>query len=77
MKEFCKRLLIVLMWPLWYVVHITYQLFVFIILGAISYLIIVPLVYLFSGRDVSEWWWNILNFTIEQHIRFEDKIREL
>lgn len=77
MKEFSKRLLIVLMWPLWYVVHITYKLFVFIILGAISYLIIVPLVYLFSGRDVSEWWWDKLDFTIALHLRFEKKIREL
>ena len=77
MKEFGKRLLIVLTWPLWYAVHIIYKFFVFIILGGISYLIIVPLVYLFSGRDVSAWWWNILNFTIEKHIRFEEKIKEL
>ncbi len=77
MKEFGKRLLIVLMFPLWYVVHIIYQLFVFIILGTISDLIIAPLVYIFSGRNVSEWWFAILNFTIKKHIRFEDKIREL
>ena len=77
MKEFCKRLLIVLTWPLWYVVHIIYTIFVLVIFGVIFKIIIVPLVYLFSGRDVSEWLWTISDFTIEKHIRFEDKIREL
>lgn len=77
MKEFGKRLLIVLMAPLWAVVHIIYQLFVLVIFGTIFNIIIVPLVYLFSGRDVSEWLWTISDFTIDKHIRFEDKIREL
>lgn len=77
MKEFGKRLLIVLMAPLWYVVHIIYHIFVLVIFGVIFKIIIVPLVYLFSGRDVSEWLWTISDFTIEKHIRFEDKIREL
>lgn len=77
MKEFGKRLLIVLMAPLWSVVHIIYHIFVLVIFGVIFNIIIVPLVYLFSGRDVSEWLWTISDFTIEKHIRFEDKIREL
>ena len=77
MKEFGKRLLIVLMRPLWCVVHIIYHLFVLTILDVILNIIIDPLVYLFSGREVSEWMWTISDFTIDKHIRFEDKIREL
>lgn len=77
MKEFGKRLLIVLMYPLWFPVHLIYLFIHIFILGPIFIFIIIPLVYLFSGRDASDWWLDIFEITMQQQIRFQDKIKEL
>ena len=77
MKEFGKRLIIVLSLPLWIVFHLIY-LFIFIfILGSVGF-VVAPLSYLFIGRDLYfDWWIDRFDCSLEMHVGFMTKIERL
>lgn len=77
MKEFRKRLLVVLSFPLWLVIHFIY-LFIFVyILGPVG-LVVAPLTYLIVGRDLySDWWIDKFDYSIKMHQNFITKIERL
>ena len=77
MKEFGKRLLIVLTFPLWIVYHFIH-LFVFTyILTPIGF-VVAPLIYLFTGRErCSDWWMDKYLYSIDKHCDFNTKIESL
>lgn len=77
MKEFGKRLIIILSFPLWIVIHFIY-LFIFIyILGPVGF-VVAPLSYLFIGRELYfDWWVDRFDRTFEKHIDFVKKIERL
>lgn len=77
MKEFGKRLLIVLSLPLWIVIHLIY-LFIFVyILGTVG-LVVAPLTYLIIGRDLYfDWWIGKFDYSFEKHENFMTKIERL
>lgn len=74
MKEFGKRLLIVLTFPLWIVFHLIY-LFVFVyVLMPIGF-VVAPLIYLFTGRErYFDWWRDKFLYSIDKHCDFITKI---
>lgn len=77
MKEFGKRLLIVLSLPLWIVIHLIY-LFIFVyILGTVG-LVVAPLTYLIIGRDLYfDWWIDKFDYSFKKHENFMTKIERL
>ena len=77
MKEFGKRLVVVLSFPLWMVIHFIY-LFIFVyILGPVG-LVVGPLTYLIIGRELySDWWMDNLDYSIKMHENFITKIERL
>lgn len=77
MKEFGKRLLVVLSFPLWTVIHFIYLgIFVFII-GLVG-LVVASLAYLINGRDLfSDWWIDKFEYSIKMHENFVTKIERL
>ena len=77
MKEFGKRLLVVLSLPLWVVIHLIY-LFIFIfILGAVGP-VVALLTYLIIGRDLcSDWWIDNFDNSFKWHDNFITKIERL
>ena len=77
MKEFIKRLLIVLSFPLWIVIHLIYLLFFIYILGTVG-LVITLLTYLIIGQDLYfDWWIDKFDYSIEKHKNFMTKIERL
>ena len=77
MKEFGKRLLVVLSLPLWIVIHFIYLgIFIFIILPV--GLVVALLTYLIIGRDLfSDWWLDNFDYSIKKHENFMTKIERL
>lgn len=77
MKEFGKRLLVVLSLPLWIVIHFIY-LFIFVyILGPVG-VVVAPLTYLIIGRDLySDWGIDKFDYSIKKHEKFITKIKRL
>lgn len=77
MKEFGKRLLVVLSLPLWIVIHfIHFGIFVFI-LGPVG-LVVASLTYLIIGRDLYfDWWIDKFDYSIKKHEKFMTKIEKL
>lgn len=77
MKEFGKRLLIVLSIPLWIVIHLIYMLiFVYIIMPV--GMVVAPLTYLILGRELfSDWWIDNFDYSIKKHENFVTKIERL
>lgn len=77
MKEFGKRLLVVLSFPLWIVIHLIYLLiFVFIItpIGIVA----APLTYLIIGRETySDWWIDKFDYSFKKHDNFITRIEKL
>lgn len=70
MKEFGKRLLIVLSSPLWIVIHLIY-------FGFFIY-ILTPITYLIMSRELfGDWWTDSLYYSIEKHTNFVTKIERL
>ena len=77
MREFGKRLLIVLSFPLWVVIHLIY-LVVFIYLICVACIYVAPLTYLFSGEDkIGDWWIDRFDYSIKKHGNFMTKIERL
>lgn len=77
MREYGKRLLIVLSFPLWVVIHLIY-LVVFIYLIGVACLFVAPLTYLFSGEDkIGDWWIDRFDYSIKKHGNFMTKIERL
>lgn len=77
MKEFGKRLLIVLSLPLWIVIHLIY-LYIFVFILAPVGLVAGPLTYLIIGREpYSDWWVDKLDYSFKKHENFMTKIVEL
>lgn len=77
MREFGKRLLIVLSFPLWVVIHLIY-LVVFIYLIGVACIFVAPLTYLFSGEDkIGDWWIDRFDYSIKKHGNFMTKIERL
>lgn len=77
MREFGKRLLIVLSFPLWVVIHLIY-LVVFIYLIGVACLFVAPLTYLFSGADkIGDWWIDKFDYSFKKHENFMTKIERL
>ena len=77
MKEFGKRLLVVLSLPLWIVIHLIYLVIVVYILGTVG-LVVAPLTYLIIGRDLYfDWWIDKFDYLIEKHKNFMTKIERL
>lgn len=77
MKEFGKRLLIVLSLPLWLVIHLIHlSIFVYILIPVS--LVVSPLIYLIIGRDLySDWWIDKFDYSIRKHENFVTKIEKL
>jgi hypothetical protein len=77
MREFGKRLLVVLSLPLWIVIHLIY-LFIFVyILGTVG-LVVALLTYLIIVRDLYfDWWIDKFDYSINKHINFMTKIEKL
>ena len=77
MKDFGKRLLVVLSLPWWIVIHLTYLgIFVFI-LGTVG-LVVSLLTYLIIGRDLYfDWWIDKFDYSIKKHENFMTKIERL
>lgn len=77
MKEFGKRLLVVLSLPLWIVIHLIYfGIFVFTLatVGFVGAL----LTYLYIGRDLClDWWIDKFDYTFKKHENFIAKIARL
>ena len=77
MKDFGKRLLVVLSLPLWIVIHLIYFCIFSFILGPVG-LVVVPLTYLIIGRDLyTDWWIDIFDYSIKKHENFIAKIERL
>lgn len=77
MKEFGKRLLIVLSFPLWIVIHFIYR-FIFVCILAPVGFVAAPLTYLIIGREsYSDWWIDKFDFLDEKHENFITKIERL
>lgn len=77
MKEFGKRLLVVLSLPLWLVIHLIY-LIVFVYLIGVACLFVAPLTYLFSGEEkIGDWWLDRFSYSLEKHGNFITKIESL
>lgn len=77
MKEFRKRLLVVLSLPLWIVIHLIYIVFFVYILGTVG-LVVAPLTYLIIGRDLYfDWWIDKIDYSINKHIKFMIKLERL
>lgn len=77
MKEFGKRLLVVLSLPLWIVIHLIYLVIFVFILGAVG-LVVAPLTYLIIGRDLYfDWWIDKFDYSIKKHETFMTKIERL
>ena len=77
MKEFIKRLLVVLSFPLWIVIHLIYLVFFIYILGTVG-LVVAPLTYLIIGQDLYFYWWeDKFEYSIKKHINFVTKIEKL
>ena len=77
MKEFGKRLLVVLALPLWIVIHLIY-LFIFVFILVPVGLVVAPLTYLIIGREsYSDWWIDKFDYSIKKHDDFITKIKEL
>ena len=77
MKEFGKRLLIVLTLPLWVVIHLIYFVFYIYILGTVG-LVVAPLTYLIIGRDLYfDWWIDNFDYSLQKHTAFMTKIESL
>lgn len=77
MREFGKRLLIVLSSPLWLAIHLIYLVVFIYIIGA-TCLFVALLTYLFSGEDkIGDWWIDRLDYSIKKHIDFMTKIERL
>lgn len=77
MKEFGKRLLVVLSFPLWIVIHFIHLgIFVFII-GLVG-VVVASLTYLIIGRDLFfDWWIDKFEYSIKMHENFVTKIERL
>lgn len=77
MKEFGKRLLIVLTLPLWVVIHLIYFVFFIYILGTVG-LVVAPLTYLIIGRDLYfDWWIDKFDYSLQKYTAFMTKIESL
>lgn len=77
MKEFGKRLLVVLSLPLWIVIHFIYLLILVYILGTFG-LVVAPLTYLIIGRDLyCDWWIDKFDYSLKKHENFITKIERL
>lgn len=77
MKEFGKRLIVILSLPLWIVIHLIYLLIFIYILGTVG-LVVAPLTYLFTGRDqYFNWWVDRFDYTLGKHEDFMTKIERL
>lgn len=77
MKEFGKRLLVVLSLPLWIVIHLIYIVIFVYILGTTG-LVVAPLTYLIIGRDLYfDWWIDKFDYSIKKHGNFMTKIERL
>lgn len=77
MKEFGKRLLIVLTLPLWIVTHLVYFVFFIYIFGTVG-LVVAPLTYLIIGRDLYfDWWIDKFDYSLKKHSAFMTKIESL
>lgn len=77
MREFGKRLLIVLSLPLWLVIHLIY-LGVFVYPIGVACLFASPLTYLFSGEEkIGDWWIDKFDYSIKKHANFMTKIERL
>lgn len=77
MREFGKRLLIVLNLPLWLVIHLIYF-GVFILPIGVTYPFVALLTYLFSGEDkIGDWWIDIFDYSYKKHKNFNTKIERL
>lgn len=77
MREFGKRLLIVLSLPLWLVIHLIY-LAVFVYPIGVVCLFAAPLTYLFSGEDkIGDWWIDKFDYSVKKHENFITKIERL
>ena len=77
MKEFGKRLLVVLSLPLWIVIHLIYFVFFIYILGIVG-IVVALLTYLIIGRDLYfDWWIDKFDYSIKKHINFVTKIEKL
>ena len=78
MKEFGKRLLIVLSLPLWLVIHLIYLGVFIYFIGAAYLLVVAPLTYLFSGEDkIGDWWLDRFDYSLRKHCDFMTKIEKL
>jgi hypothetical protein len=77
MKEFGKRLLVVLSLPLWIVIHLIY-LFIFVYILGVVGVVVAPLSYLIIGRDLYfDWWIDKFDYSIKKHGNFMTKIERL
>lgn len=77
MKEFGKRLLVVLSLPLWIVIHLIYLVIFVYILGTVG-LVVAPLTYLIIGRDLYfDWWIDKFGYSFKMHGNFMTKIERL
>lgn len=77
MKEFGKRLLVVLSLPLWIVIHFIYFSIFAFILTPVG-LVVAPLTYLIIGRDLyTDWWIDKFEYSITKHENFMTKIERL
>ena len=77
MKEFGKRLLIVLSLPLWIVIHFIY-LWIFVFFLSMVGLIADPLTYLIIGREsYYNWWVDNFDYSLKKHEDFIKKIEKL
>lgn len=77
MKEFGKRLIVVLSFPLWIVIHLIYFVIFVYILAPVS-LVVAPLTYLIIGRELYlDWWIDKFDYLIKKHINFVTKIERL
>lgn len=77
MREFGKRLLIVLSLPLWIVIHLIYLGIFTFIFGTVG-LVVALLTYLIIGRDLFlDWWIAKFDYSIKKHENFITKIEGL
>lgn len=77
MREFGKRLLIVLSLPLWIVIHLIYLGIFTFIFGTVG-LVVALLTYLIIGRDLFlDWWIDKFDYSIKKHENFITKIEGL
>jgi hypothetical protein len=74
MKEFGKRLLIVLSLPLWIVIHLIYLCVFVFILGTVG-VVVALLTYLIIGRDLYfDWWIDKFGYSFKKHEDFMTKM---